>query len=237
MSEQQSEPHHGSRARPRFFLAGVFALIPIWITFVVVSFVFRMLSNVGKPLVKWISGSMETQFPWVEATVSNEIFLAVVSFLVVLILIHFLGMLTTWVVGKRLLGMVEAILNRVPLVRTIYGSVKKLTSVLQEKPADNVQRVVLIEFPTPEMKTVGLVTQVMTEAETGRKLAAVYVPTTPNPTSGYLEIVPLERLTPTDWTMDEAMNFVISGGTVSPENIVYTRTGFPEPSEERKSDS
>jgi uncharacterized membrane protein len=116
--------------------------------------------------------------------------------------------------------LLEGFIERIPLVQTVYGATKKLIAALQQKP-DNVQRVVLIEFPTPEMRAVGFVTQVLTDEKTGRKLAAVYVPTTPNPTSGYLEIVPLERVVSTDWTVDEAMTFIISGGTVSPGGINY----------------
>jgi len=71
------------------------------------------------------------------------------------------------------------------------------------------------------MKSVGFVTRVIREAGTGRELAAVYVPTTPNPTSGYLEIVPLEKITPTDWTVDQAMSFIISGGAVAPDTIPF----------------
>ena len=63
------------------------------------------------------------------------------------------------------------------------------------------------------------------EQGTDRELAAVYVPTTPNPTSGYLEIVPVELLTPTDWTVDQAMSFIISGGAVAPESVPFTRAG------------
>lgn len=72
------------------------------------------------------------------------------------------------------------------------------------------------------MKAVGFVTQSFTEADTGLQLAAVYVPTTPNPTSGYLEIVPQEGLVSLDWSMDAAMTFIISGGTVSPSRIHYS---------------
>jgi uncharacterized membrane protein len=72
------------------------------------------------------------------------------------------------------------------------------------------------------MKSVGFVTRVIREQGTGRELAAVYVPTTPNPTSGYLEIVPVEMTTPTDWSVDEAMRFIISGGAVSPETIPFS---------------
>ncbi len=70
------------------------------------------------------------------------------------------------------------------------------------------------------MKTVGLVTRVMNDTS-GRPLAAVYVPTTPNPTSGYLEIVPVKDLVSLDWSIEEAMSFIISGGAVAPDTIVY----------------
>jgi uncharacterized membrane protein len=69
------------------------------------------------------------------------------------------------------------------------------------------------------MKVVGFVTRVMVEEGTGREMAAVYIPTTPNPTGGYLELVPVDELTPTDWTMDQAMAFIISGGAVAPDSL------------------
>jgi uncharacterized membrane protein len=93
--------------------------------------------------------------------------------------------------------------------------------VLGDKPKGDVQRVVLINFPTPEMKTVGLVTRTFRDKDTGRELAAVYVPTTPNPTSGYLEIVPVANLISTNWTLDEAMTFIVSGGAISPDEINF----------------
>ena len=71
------------------------------------------------------------------------------------------------------------------------------------------------------MRAVGLVTRTLEDEQTGEKLAAVYVPTTPNPTSGYVEIVPVSRLVSTDWTLDEAMNFLVSGGAVGPEAVRY----------------
>ena len=72
--------------------------------------------------------------------------------------------------------------------------------------------------PTPEMKTFGFVTRVFKNTH-GRELAAVYVPTTPNPTGGYLEIVPVEDLIATDWSVDQAMAFIISGGAIGPESL------------------
>jgi len=96
-----------------------------------------------------------------------------------------------------------------------------------------VERVVLISFPTERMRTVGLVTRTLTDARTGQELAAVYVPTTPNPTSGYLEVVPIEDLVSTNWTIDEAMNFIISGGAIAPDSIPFSR----EPATEASSPS
>lgn len=205
----------------RIFLTGLVTIVPLWVTWLVIAFLFKTLSEIGKPLVEWLTQRLEPRFPNVELYLSNEVLWSIISVLLVIGIIYSLGLLTMMVVGRKLVALFEAILERVPLVRHVYRAVKKLTTVLQEKPAGDVQRVVLIEFPSEAMKTVGLVTRVLDDSRTGRKLAAVYVPTTPNPTSGYLEIVPVERLTQTDWTMDEAMNFIVSGGAVAPDRIFY----------------
>ena len=117
----------------------------------------------------------------------------------------------------------EGLIARVPLVNVIYSSARKLLDLLQHPPGGGAQRVVLIDFPHRDMKAVGFVTRTLREEGTGRELAAVYVPTTPNPTSGYLEIVPVSQLIPTDWTPDQAMSFIISGGAVSPDTIPFSR--------------
>ena len=92
-------------------------------------------------------------------------------------------------------------------------------SMLQKKPAGT-QRVVLIDFPSPELKSIGFVTRVFQDAS-GREYAAVYVPTTPNPTGGYLEIVPIERLVATDWSVDQAMAFILSAGAAAPDVLPF----------------
>jgi uncharacterized membrane protein len=72
------------------------------------------------------------------------------------------------------------------------------------------------------MKAVGFVTKVMRDTATGRELAAVYVPTSPNPTSGYIEIVPLDEVVQTDWSLEEAMSFVMTGGANAPDHLCFT---------------
>src|SRR5438270_863977 len=80
-------------------------------------------------------------------------------------------------------------------------------------------RVVLIDFPHPGIKAIGLVMRNFRDSATGEQLAAVFVPTTPNPTSGYLAILPVQRLVPTSMSMDQAMTMIVSGGTVAPEEF------------------
>ncbi|MDF1752589.1 MAG: DUF502 domain-containing protein [Verrucomicrobiales bacterium] len=207
--------------RRHYLITGLLAIIPLWITWLVLAFLYKTLSGIGEPIVKWVSSLIQVRYPQLDKFLTNPIFIGVIECLVVVLFIYGVGVFTTIVVGKRIFNFFENLLERVPVVKHIYGAVRKLTIVLQEKPGNDVERVVLIDFPSPEMKTVGLVTRVMDDARTGRKLAAVYVPTTPNPTSGYLEIVPVDRLTPTDWTMDQAMTFIVSGGAIAPENLVY----------------
>jgi len=207
----------------RYMITGVLTLVPLWITWVVFDFILRQLSKLGMPWVRALSKTLEKGWPTVSQWLLEPWFQSTVAILLTLVFLYLLGWLATRVIGKRLIGIFDAIIARIPLVQTIYGAVKKLLAAVQQKP-DRVQRVVLIEFPTPEMKTVGFVTRVLRDEHTGQELAAVYVPTTPNPTSGYLEIVPIERVISTDWTIDQAMTFIISGGAVAPDEINYSRS-------------
>jgi uncharacterized membrane protein len=149
-----------------------------------------------------------------------------VALLITLGALYLLGALANRVIGQRVIGAFDGLLARIPVVQTIYGGTKKLMAVLQNKPS-GVQRVVLVEFPRRGMRVVGFVTRVMIEEGSGREMAAVFIPTTPNPTGGYLEVVPLAELTPTDWTMDQAMAFIISGGAVAPDTLPASPARLP----------
>lgn len=205
----------------RSIIAGILTIIPLWITWLVLQFLFRLLSSAGTPAVKWLADRCEGRFPGLEGLLKNPLFTNILAILLVVVLLYGIGRFATHLVGRKVLDFLEGIVARIPLVSSVYGSVKKLVTVLQDQPGSGLQRVVLIDFPSPEMKTVGLVTRVLKDTSTGRELAAVYVPTTPNPTSGYLEIVPLDRVTSTDWSLDEAMAFIISGGAVAPDTMNY----------------
>lgn len=206
----------------RYLLIGILTVIPIWISWLVFEFVFKQLSKIGMPWVRMLSKVLEQIIPTSALLPVAPWLQPAMAAVLTLIALYLLGYITTLVIGKRLLSLVDWFMNRIPFVQTIYGGVKKLLAALQQKP-DSVQRVVMIAFPSPEMRTVGFVTQVFKDHLTGQELAAVFMPTTPNPTSGFLEIVPVDKIISTDWTMDEAMTFIISGGTMAPDKMHYSR--------------
>ena len=205
----------------RLFLTGLLTLLPLWLTWVVVKFVFVLLSDVGRPLTVPLMQRLAASFPQALGWFMQPWVQTVSALVATLAIILLSGVMARRVFGQRLLHWFEGLIQRIPLASTIYTSAGQLLDILQTKP-DGTQRGVLIDFPHNEMKSVGFVTRVIREHGTGRELAAVYVPTTPNPTSGYLEIVPVEKMTPTDWTVDQAMSFIISGGAVSPDSIPFS---------------
>ncbi|MDH7453286.1 DUF502 domain-containing protein [Luteimonas composti] len=220
-----SPPSFAQRVQ-RLFLTGLLTLLPIWLTWVVVKFVFVLLSDISRPWVGPLAQQVAAWAPDTLGWINASSVQATVAMAATLLLILAVGWLARRVVGQRLLSWLEALVQRIPLANIIYSSARKLLDILQTKP-DGTQRVVLIDFPHSQMKSVGFVTRVIREQGTGRELAAVYVPTTPNPTSGYLEIVPVEKITPTDWTVDQAMSFIISGGAVAPDTIPFDPPARP----------
>lgn len=215
-----SDKHPIAPHAQRYLLAGILTVIPIWITWWVFKFFLEQLSELGSPWVRFMTGLIRPLSPALAERLTTPWFQATLAVLLTLGALYFLGWLATRMIGRRLIEHFDAVMGRIPLVEKIYGASKKLVLALQKKP-DTVQRVVLVDFPSRDMKAIGLVTRTLTDVNTGAALVAVYIPTTPNPTSGYLEILPLERVTPTDWTVDEAIAFIISGGAVGPADIAY----------------
>ncbi|MGH8469038.1 MAG: DUF502 domain-containing protein [Gammaproteobacteria bacterium] len=210
------------RHAPRYILAGTLLLTPALLTWLVFEFLFHTLFHLGEPgasafyrvMYRVSPGFAEWLLtPWVEYLVAVAL---------TLVVLYFLGWATTQVLGRRLLVWFEALLDRVPWVKTIYGGIKIFLAAFQTKP-EGVERVVLIDFPSPEMKTIGLVTRTMIDEASGEELAVVYVPTSPNPTSGFIQIMSLTKVIPTNWTLDEAMQFLFTAGTAAPDTITFAR--------------
>jgi uncharacterized membrane protein len=216
----------------RHALIGLITFAPLWVTWLVIDIVVGYLSRAGRPGVAALAGGLRPMSPAAADLILHPWFSYVLAVAFTLGALYLLGLATTRVVGRRLIGFFESLLQRIPLARTIYASTQRFIAAMREQPA-GMQRVVFIRFPTDDMMTVGLVTRMMRDADTGREVAAVYVPTAPNPTSGYIELVPADRLTETDWTVEEAMRFVVTGGTSGPDVVRFgpltRRPGDPPP--------
>lgn len=204
----------------KYILIGLVTIVPIVVTWLLLAFIFDKLADIGRPIAREFFYYLDRDWPLFADMMAVPWFQKLIGVLSVFLLLYLCGWFATRVIGRRLVGLLEATLLRIPLVKSIYSPIKQLLQVVQKKTPD-VQRVVLIDFPSPEMKTVGLATRTLVDEDTGAKLVAVYVPTTPNPTSGYLEIVPMDRVINTDWSVEEAMKFIVSGGIVGRDSINY----------------
>ncbi len=204
----------------RYLITGLLTFVPLWLTWMVFKFVFGLLSEVSAPLVAGFVSALDSTSPATGKFLGQPWLISLIAFVITLVSLYLVGFAANFVLGRRLIEGAERLIERIPIVHSIYGGTKKLMSVLQNKP-NGTQRVVMINFPSPEMKSIGFVTRIFHDAG-GRELAAVYVPTTPNPTGGYLEIVPVEQLTATDWSVDQAMAFLLSAGAVGADTLPFT---------------
>jgi len=217
----------------RYIVIGFFTLAPLWVTWLVLDFAFGLLAKAGAPLLRGVALAVRPSSDVLADWLLDPFVQYVLAALLTLGILYFVGLTTAHVLGQRLLGFMERQLVRLPVVQSIYGATKRFLNSLQ-KPPMSTQRVVLITFPSPEMKAIGFVTRVMRDPGTGSQLAAVYVPTSPNPTSGYIEIVPLEDVVQTDWSVEEAMTFVMTGGTTAPDVLRFSNPPSPARSGETK---
>ena len=216
------EPQHKPLFQANFqsnLIAGLLTVTPLIIVWLVFDFFLTTLSQWGHPLAVELSSFFEVRFPALKPWLDDENVRWVVGVVVALLALYSIGAVASRVVGQRLIHLFERIIARIPLVETIYSASKKLVDVMRQKPGSNTQRVVLIEFPSPGLRAVGFVMRTFPDSKTGEELAAVYVPTAPNPTSGYLQIVPLSKLTPTALKSEEAMTMILSGGAVTPDHV------------------
>lgn len=187
----------------RNIFLGLFILIPLWLTLYFAYFIFILLATFTYPLIADLPIH------------TNKFVMYILSFFVSLSIIYLIGIFTKVWLGKILLDFINGTMKNIPVIGSFYKSLKQLADTFNNSDKGE-QKVVLINFPSDEMKTVGFLIKTIQDANTKKMLATVFVPTTPNPTSGYLEIIPLEKTIALDWTFEEAMAFIISGGSNMP---------------------
>ena len=184
------------------FLTGLFVLIPllvtIYIIYLVISFVDTILSPVISNITLRLTG--------------KEIYVPGTGLFLFAVVAYATGILASNYIGKRMLSYGERLVKKIPFVKGIYSSVKDMTDSFSSEKKHSFQEVVLAEFPFQGRYAIGFVTNRIT-GQSSEELCTVFVPTTPNPTSGYLIIIPEGELIFLDMPVDNALKYIISLGT------------------------
>jgi len=197
----------------KYFLAGLVTLLPLWITIVFLKTLFYIVSNISGPILK----------PILYRLVSQEyapFFFDAISFAVTFILVFFIGLLVTNFVGRKVFDWVEMLFEKMPFISGIYKSIRKLTNLFLSGGESKFKSVVLIEYPRKGIYSIAFVTSKSSRAIksiTNDKMLNIFVPTTPNPTSGYLIMVPESDVKYLDISVDDALKIIFSAGLMPPE--------------------
>ena len=184
-------------------VAGVLIMIPVVVTFLLLRFVFQSFDEL-------LEGPLDR---FVDYTTG-------MGLAALVIVIYLAGLFTTHVLGRRAIQMGHDILGLIPIVSTVYRTARQATEVFSavNNPQERFSAVVLVEFPSHKLRSIGLVTGRLKDQD-GTPLLAVYMPTSPFPTSGFLVVMPEDQVIPTDMAVDDAMKAIISAGIIIPKQI------------------
>ena len=192
-----------------YFITGVATLLPLSVTVFIFWFIIVRLGNLFHPLFRvhpWLA-----RLPGWVATLAG--------FVLFVVLILLTGWIASGLIGKLSLGWLDKILQRVPIVKSIYSSARQLTDAVFVSRS-SLRKTVLAEYPRMGMFAVGFLTsdEKITLAD-GRKAFFVFFPTTPNPTSGWLALIPEAEITETAMSIEDGLKLVVSGGVIKPADI------------------
>ncbi len=196
------------------FISGLLLLAPLAVTIFVINLLVENLGNpVRENVIALVLPDNMISHPLIDWTLSF------ISLLIVFILITLLGWFSNLLIGRFVVGRLEDFVKGVPIVRNLYLSVKQIVDTFSQQQKAVFQETVIIEFPRPGVYALGFLTskgkgeiQHRTKAE----LHNVFMPTTPNPTSGFLLMVPREQIIRLNMTITDGMKLIISGGAVVP---------------------
>lgn len=193
----------------RYFLAGILVTSPIlitaYVTWLIVTFVDTQVAGMLPESMDFTT-KLPHQIPGIGLIIS-------------IITITFIGAITPGFIGRTLLKAGERILNKMPVVRSIYGAIKQIMETVMSTNSDSFREVVLVEYPRKGIWVIGFVTgetKGEVQSLTKDKVINIFVPTTPNPTSGFLLFIPQKDLVYMDMKVEDAVKMVISGGIVTP---------------------
>jgi uncharacterized membrane protein len=187
---------------------GILVVLPLGITFLVLKFVFNILDNILGPLMPEISVHL----------LNHEFLLPGLGILGFFLLLYLFGVITSNVLGHKLVGLGDRIFKAIPVVKNIYTSSKQLTDAFSATRAGAFRQAVFVEFPLEDSFTLGFITNEIRDFNNQEKVA-VFVPTAMVPPMGFLLFLPKEKVLPSNLTIEEAIKSIMSVGIVTPPNL------------------
>jgi uncharacterized membrane protein len=193
----------------RYFISGLLVWLPIWVTLVAIKFLMEILDNTLLLMPRHY-----------RPDALLGIHIPGMGVLITLLIIFFTGVIAANFLGKRILEAWDGLMGRIPLVRSIYMGVKQVSQTLFSPGGQSFRKVYLVEYPREGLWTLafqtGDATPEVQTALNGEEMLTIFVPTTPNPTSGFLLMVSRKKVIEMDMSVDQALKFVISLGVVQP---------------------
>lgn len=193
----------------RWFIYGLLIWVPIGVTVFVVRFLFDLFDKLIDVLPVQYQPHQLLGFG-----------IPGLGLVIAILLLILTGIVTSNLIGRSLIGWAERLIGRVPFIRAIYGSAKQVAQTLLASDGQGFRQAVLVPYPYRGCYSLGFITATHlgeVQDKTGTKVTAVFVPTTPNPTSGFILLVPDEDVIALEMTVDEALKMIISIGVVVPE--------------------
>ncbi len=191
----------------KYILSGALAIVPIALVFMIVRFLYL---SVDKTILNLIDDILGFRIPGL-------------GIVFVLFILYLLGIFASNLAGRWFFSKIEWVTEKIPLIRTTYQVGKQISSSLSLPGKQVFKKTVLVNFLKSDIYTIGFVTGSIENRETGTKLLKIFIPTPPNPMSGTIVLAPEDQVLDPDWTIDEGIRTVISGGIIGPESIAGKR--------------
>lgn len=188
----------------KFIIRGAIALIPLGLTLLILRIIYLAID---RRIIGYVDNYLGFSIPGL-------------GILLLLVLLYLVGLVTSNVLGRHILNLLEKMINRIPLIKTTYQVGKQLSTTLSLPERQVFKKAVLVDYLKPGIWTIGFVTgYIIDKANDNMKLLKVFVPTPPNPTTGTMVLVKESMVRDPGWTIEEAMRTVISGGIIGPKEI------------------
>ena len=199
----------------KWFIAGLAVVLPAGMTVYILIWLFKALDGLLATPILWIYGE---KIPGIGA-------------LAIILLLLVIGMLTSNYLGKKLVGWFHTIIEKTPIVGNVYKPISKIAASISSEKSKSFKKVVTIQFPSKDITSIGFITNENVSFAGGDEVC-VFIPTTPNPTNGFLVFVKKDRIKELDISVSEGLNMVVSIGSVIPDNFPHKENELDLPEEE-----